>query len=72
VQFELCKQFGEQIANQQMICNLPYYQSLFREYSRVLHILSFQPVVQLQTSGYVQFPFTQPDEHIATWMRIEK
>lgn len=35
------------------------------EYLRVLHVLSVQPVVQLQTSGYVQFPLTHAGEHIA-------
>jgi len=36
----------------------------------VLQILSFQPVLQLHTSGQVQFPLTHDGEHIATRKKL--
>ena len=71
MQFELCRQAGEQIANKQIVFNYRRNRFPLREYIRVLQILSCQPVLQLQTFGYVQFPFTHDGEHIAKSIRIE-
>jgi len=72
VQFELCSQAGEQIANgkKKPTFRFQIYRFLLKEYSRVLHILSSQPTLQLQVSGAEQFPLTHAGEHIAINIKI--